>query len=236
MSREPERMEKDSMAFKREPSVENSPRLHSARRSSPITTQDSTEAEAHSTVSSTPEDEEERESSDVIKAVSSRLCNSAEPASELSATAENPNGVDQTYNSSLTYTDTICDVQPANPPLDFSDRQSPIDLREPDATHDNLFLLNNSPPHLQPSSAPVAILPEDPMAGMIALVTASELPQAGVVSSYGSELCPGVSLLESTALEGMALLSQMAELEMQRQPREDTQGRSICSLLCIMLF
>lgn len=235
VSREPEPVEEESTVFKREPSVddENNPRLlHSP------TTQDSTQAEAHPTVTPPPQDEQEQ----VVKidAVSShpRLYDSSRLERERTSTAdaaEDSTGL----HSSLTYTDAhsaVCDVQPANPPLDLSDR--PIDLSEPDAPHldskhDNLFLPNASPPHLQP--APVAILPEDPMAGMIALVAASELPQAGAVSvaavsSYESELCPGVSLLESTALEGMALLSQMAELEMQRQTIEDTQGRSICSL------
>ncbi|XP_056609882.1 trinucleotide repeat-containing gene 18 protein isoform X3 [Triplophysa dalaica] len=252
VSTEPEPIE-ESTAFKREPSVEvenvlsqNSPRLlHSAFGSFP-TTHDSTQAEAHPTITPPPRDEQEQDSREVVKieTISSsppRLYDSSSLESERTSKAEA--GEDSTsLHSSLTYTDAssvVCDIQPANPPLDLSDRKSPIDLREPDAPHlesihDNLFLPNTSPPHLQP--APVAILPEDPMAGMIALVTASELPQAGAVSvaakvsSFGSEICPGVSLLESTALEGMALLSQMAELEMQRQPREDTQGVMLCGL------
>lgn len=70
------------------------------------------------------------------------------------------------------------------------------------------------------------------MAGMLALLTASELPQSGVLTTMAemtpTEMmhCPGISLLESAAAAGMALLSQMAELEMQRHQRDAIQGKA----------
>lgn len=69
--------------------------------------------------------------------------------------------------------------------------------------------------HQQPSSAsPLDITTEDPMAGMIALVAASELPQAMPSQA-------GTALLEPGALQGMALLSDMAALELERQQGDD---------------
>ncbi|XP_051571991.1 trinucleotide repeat-containing gene 18 protein-like isoform X6 [Myxocyprinus asiaticus] len=258
-ARDPETMEESSPQFKKEPSLEDNidtitqnvlRPLHSVSGAASINTQDSSnpiEAEAHPR--SRTENEEEQDGKEAIKvevASSSHpeLYNTSSPDSERITTAEAAESsiglVDQAYQPSSSYITVSCDIQPANPPLDLSDRLKPVEP-VPDALdlvskHDNLFLPNRSPPHLQPSSPPVPILPEDPMAGLIALVTASELPQAGPVcilsevSSSRSELCPGVSPLESTALEGMALLSQIAELEMQRQPSDDTQGVMHCGL------
>ncbi|KAL0197258.1 hypothetical protein M9458_005798, partial [Cirrhinus mrigala] len=255
-SREPESLKEGGTVFKKEPNLEDSKDVLSqdSLRLAPITTQDSsapTEAKAHprDTAIPSPEEESDQEDEEAVKIEAassshpglyetSRL--DSERTTGVETTEPSTGLVDKVYkSSSSSYTDThhvVCDLQPAHPSSDLSDSLNPLDLRDPvpDAPHlesklDNPFLPNSSPLHLQPSSAPVAILPEDPMAGMFALVTASELPQAGAVSiladacSSRSELCAGVSPLESTALEGMALLSQMAELEMQRQPREDTQ-------------
>lgn len=253
-SREPESMDEGSTVFKNEPNLEDSKDVLSqdSLRVAPIIMQDSntpTEEEACPRATPSPEDEPDQEEGEAVKietAASSHtgLYETSRPDAERTTraeTAEDSIGlVDQVYKSTSGYTDThlvACDIQPTKPPSDLSESLNPVDLRDPDTSHlesklDNLFLPNSSPPHLQPSSAPVAILPEDPMAGMFALVTASELPQAGAVSILAdactsrSELCKGVSPLESTALEGMALLSQMAELEMERQPRDDTQGES----------
>lgn len=254
-SREPKSMEEGGTVFKKEPNLEDNKHVLSQNslRLAPITAQDSStprEAEAHPRGKATPSpeeesDEEDREAVKIEAAASSHpgLYKTSRLDSERTTRAETAEAsiglVDQVYKSTSSYTDAhhvVCDIQPAKPPLDLSDSLNPIDP-VPDAPHlesklDNPFLPNSSPPHLQPSSAPVAILPEDPMAGMFALVTASELPQARAVSiladacSSRSELFADVSPLESTALEGMALLSQMAELEMQRQPRDDTQGES----------
>lgn len=251
-------MDEGDTVFKKEPNLEDSKDVLSQDdlRVAPITTQDSntpTEAEAcpRPTATPSPEDEPDQEEEEAVKieaAVSSHpgLYETSRPDVEKTTRAETAEDsidlVDQVYKSTSGYTDipvVACDIQPKKPPSDLSESLNPLDLRDPvpDAPHlesklENLFLPNSSPPQLHPSSAPVAILPEDPMAGMFALVTASELPQAGAVSILAdactsrSELCKGVSPLESTALEGMALLSQMAELEMQRQPRDDTQGES----------
>ncbi len=249
-------MVEGSTVFKKEPNLEDHKDVLSqdSLRLAPITTQDPstpTEAEAHPRGKATPSPEEESDEEDG-EAVKIEAAASSHPGlyktsrldSQRTTRAEigRQSLVDKVYKSSSSYTDAhhvVSDIQPAKPALDLSDSLNPVDRRDPapDTPHlesklDNPFLPNSSPPHLHSSSAPVAILPEDPMAGMFALVTASELPQAGAVSIQAdvccsrSELCAGVSPLECTALEGMALLSQMAELEMQRQPRDDTQGES----------
>ena len=85
---------------------------------------------------------------------------------------------------------------------------------------DNLFPTHTSPPPLHLAlplacSPAVTILSEDPMAGLFALVAASELPQAGSLF-VPAECSAIVTPLESSALEGIALLSQLAELEMEK--------------------
>lgn len=77
------------------------------------------------------------------------------------------------------------------------------------------------------SPLPLLIGPEDPMAGMLALLTASEMAQAGPRTPpaptlipqtedppVGSDCC-STGPLEMVALEGMALLSQMAQREIE---------------------
>lgn len=77
-----------------------------------------------------------------------------------------------------------------------------------------------------PPLGPVHIQPEDPMAGMMALVTASELPQACSLLALPGTLSAdprrsaGILPLEAAALEGIALLSEIAELELQRRCNE----------------
>lgn len=75
------------------------------------------------------------------------------------------------------------------------------------------------------SPLPLLIGPEDPMAGMLALLTASEMAQAGRRTPPAPTLIPqtedpplgadcySAGPLEMVALEGMALLSQMAQRE-----------------------
>ncbi|CAB1350380.1 unnamed protein product, partial [Coregonus sp. 'balchen'] len=99
----------------------------------------------------------------------------------------------------------------------------------------------SSPPPLSPSPpppSPLNIVPEDPMAGMIALLAASQMTQAAppvllpsllqTEASLGRDVAsPGC--LEAWAMEGMALLSHMASLEMDRiqleQGEEMEEGR-----------
>lgn len=81
------------------------------------------------------------------------------------------------------------------------------------------------PPSLN-SPLPPVIVPEDPMAGMFALLTASEMARARpstpptptlipqIENPPGGPDCSSAGALEMVALEGMALLSQMAQQEM----------------------
>ncbi|XP_064815556.1 uncharacterized protein LOC135531437, partial [Oncorhynchus masou masou] len=93
----------------------------------------------------------------------------------------------------------------------------------------------SSPPPLSPS--PLNIVPDDPMAGMMTLLAASQMTQAvppalptlpqTEASSLGRDVAsPGC--LEVWALEGMTLLSDMASLEMDRIQLE--QGEVLCGL------
>lgn len=82
------------------------------------------------------------------------------------------------------------------------------------------------PPPSSNSPLPLVIGPEDPMAGMLALLTASEMAQARPSTPPAPTLTPQIKnppvgadcgsagALEIVALEGMALLSQMAQQEM----------------------
>lgn len=89
------------------------------------------------------------------------------------------------------------------------------------------------PPTAPESPLPLLIIsPEDPMAGMLALLAASEmatparpgtppapilLPQTEDASPLPvGDNCSGAGPLEMVALEGMALLSQMAQREMEQ--------------------
>lgn len=88
------------------------------------------------------------------------------------------------------------------------------------------------PPPNCNSPLPLIIGPEDPMAGMFALLTASEMaiqlrpgtPPASTLvpqidSPVGADYSSAASL-EMVALEGMALLSQMAQSDMKHISQE----------------
>lgn len=86
-----------------------------------------------------------------------------------------------------------------------------------------------SPPS---SNSPLPLVPEDPMAGMLALLTASEMAQTHPRTPSGLTLTlqkyPSASpdssstgALEMVALEGMALLSQMAQQEISMDQGEE---------------
>lgn len=89
------------------------------------------------------------------------------------------------------------------------------------------------PPPTSNSPLPLVIGPEDPMAGMFALLTASEMAiQARPSTPPAPTLIPQIDnspvgadyssagSLEMVALEGMALLSQMAQSEMEHISQE----------------
>lgn len=102
----------------------------------------------------------------------------------------------------------------------------PINLHSPSRRE-----IASEPPVCAPptSDSPLPLVTghEDPMAGMIALLTASEMAQARpstppaptllpqIENSLVSPNCSGAGALEMVALEGMALLSQMAQQEME---------------------
>lgn len=82
------------------------------------------------------------------------------------------------------------------------------------------------------SPPPLAISSEDPMAGLLALATASEMVAARAATPPAPTLLPQVEdpstgpdysatgALEKVALEGMALLSQMAQQELENMRQE----------------
>lgn len=100
------------------------------------------------------------------------------------------------------------------------------------------------PPPASNSPLPLVIGPEDPMAGMLALLTASEMAQARpgtppaptLVPQIENQLdradCSGTGALEMVALEGMALLSQMAQQEMENISME--QELTLEGLDCLL--
>lgn len=91
------------------------------------------------------------------------------------------------------------------------------------------------PPPISTSLLPLTIAPEDPMAGMLALLTASEMPEASfsappalsrIPHTEGPAVdtdCSSAGALEIVALEGIAMLSQMAQREVDRISQE--QGK-----------
>lgn len=112
---------------------------------------------------------------------------------------------------------------------------------QPDAAINLLTPSQREPGSQSPgSSAPVSNstlpVPEDPMAGMLALLTASEMARAHpcspaatltaqMESSPLTPDCGSTGALEMVALEGMALLSQVAQQEMD--PLSHDQGESV---------
>lgn len=91
----------------------------------------------------------------------------------------------------------------------------------------------DSPPASPPTSHSASPLPEDPMAGMLALLTASEMARARPCSPAptlpaqgdtcaGPPDCSSTGALEMVALEGMALLSQAAQ--QSTEPHGPDQG------------
>lgn len=95
---------------------------------------------------------------------------------------------------------------------------------------------SESPVTSPPISNSTLPVPEDPMAGMFALLTASEMARARprtpapalttqMESSPLTPDCSSTGALEMVALEGMALLSQVAQQEMQ--PLSQDQGELV---------
>ncbi|KAG7459991.1 hypothetical protein MATL_G00216470 [Megalops atlanticus] len=97
-----------------------------------------------------------------------------------------------------------------------------------------LTLTGHPPLPLRPPSPDIA--PEDPMAGMIALVAASELPQAcPLPTPTDMKESPSDAIaLESADMAGMTLLGEVAELELERR-RSDFQCMAHCGLESLLL-
>uniref|UniRef100_A0A3Q4GAE1 Trinucleotide repeat containing 18 n=1 Tax=Neolamprologus brichardi TaxID=32507 RepID=A0A3Q4GAE1_NEOBR len=92
-------------------------------------------------------------------------------------------------------------------------------------------------PPLYPLPAPTSPLPllissEDPMAGMLALLTASEMVHPLSITPPAPTLIPQIEScstagpMEMVALEGMALLSQMAQQELENSHKEQVFSAS----------
>lgn len=99
---------------------------------------------------------------------------------------------------------------------------------------------------LYPPHSSVSPLPEDPMAGMLALLTASEMAQARPGTPPAPTLlpqtdnppadCSSAGPLEMVALEGMALLSQMAQQEMEHISQEKGERSGALSSIRLRVF
>ncbi|XP_017309890.1 trinucleotide repeat-containing gene 18 protein isoform X2 [Ictalurus punctatus] len=262
-SREPKRVEESVVPFKEEPGLENSKDVlgqdcitQSIHSVASISSQDSctpVEAEACSRAAASPLPEESKEDdkADLFSSTPQKLYQRSgsdldvSPAAEVSKSSLNL--PESAFTSSSNYTDMQpidCSIRPSDSPSVHTERlisapkpkEPTHDTPDLESTHSDIPLPCPTPPVLLPGPAPAAIQTEDPMAGMLALLTASELPQSGVLTTMAemtpTEMmhCPGISLLESAAAAGMALLSQMAELEMQRHQRDAIQGIMHCGL------
>lgn len=261
-SREPKQLEECVVPFKEEPGRENSKEVlgqdvlgitQSVHSAAPVSCQHSctsVEAVACSTAAASPLPEENKEEQDdkedLFTSTQQELYQRSEsdldwsPAAKVSQSSLNL--PESAYTSSSDYTDMQpidCSICPSDLPSVHTERlvsapvhkEPTLDTPNLKSTHSDM-LSCSTPAMLLPVPVPVAMQSEDPMAGMLALLTASELPQSGPPSTMadmppiGVVDCPGISLLESTAAEGMALLSQMAELEMQRHQRDSMQGKA----------
>ncbi|KAK2836594.1 hypothetical protein Q7C36_014463 [Tachysurus vachellii] len=259
-SREPKGVEESVVPFKEETDLENSKEVlgqdgitHSIHSAAPISSQDSctlVEADACSGAAASPlpmeNKEEQGDMPDLFSSPQQELYQRARSDLDRIPAADISNLTEVVYNSS-NYTDMQpidCSIHSSDSPSVHTERLIPeLKSKEPFLDAPNLESTQvdiphhcSSPPVLLPAPMAVPIQSEDPMAGMLALLTASELPQSGALTTMaelppaGMVQCQGISLLESTAVEGMALLSQMAELEMQRHQRDSMQGIMHCGL------
>lgn len=260
-SRDPKRVEESVVPFKEDPDLENRKEVlgqdgitHTVHSATPISSQDSctpVEAAACSRAAASPLPEENKEEqddkADLFPSTQHELYQRSGSDVDRSPTAEVSKSSlilpESAYTSSSNYTDMQpidCRIRPSDSPSAHTERLIPapkpkeptLDTPDLELTHSDIPRQCSTPPVLLPAPVPVAIQSEDPMAGMLALLTASELPQSGALTTMaemppaGMVQCLGISLLESTAAEGMALLSQMAELEMQRHQKDSVQGKA----------
>ncbi|XP_037544799.1 trinucleotide repeat-containing gene 18 protein [Nematolebias whitei] len=190
--------------------------------------------------------EEEKEEEDPIKMeASSRSCHAANDVSPACAeAAPKPEVIkdsDQTpYQSSITAEPDV--QEPSQMCVSLEQTTSTVcEQEQPDAS-----CLTESTCELPALSPPLPLVfgPDDPMGGMFALITASEIAQARASSPppptlvlqvenppVGSDLsCAGA--LEMVALEGMALLSQMGQHE--AEPHIQDEDLALEGLVCLL--
>lgn len=259
-SREPKRVEESIVLFKKEPGLENSKDIlgqdgiaQSIHSVPPVCSQElctPVEAGVCSRAVASPLSEENKEVQDdkteLFASAQQELYQRSGSDLDRSTASEVSKSSlslpESAYASSSNYTDIQpidCSIRPPDlPSVDTERFISAPEHKEPshdttdlESAHCDIPISCSSPSVLLPAPVPVAIQSEDPMAGMLALLTASELPQSGGFTSMAempptkTVQCPEISLLESTAAEGMALLSQMAELEMQRNQKDSMLGK-----------
>lgn len=90
----------------------------------------------------------------------------------------------------------------------------------------------DSPPTSPPIAKPTLPVPEDPMAGMLALLAASEMAPAHPCSPAPTPTVSGA--LEMVALEGMALLSQVVQQDVE--PLSPDRGELVVVVVMMKLF
>lgn len=260
-SREPKRVEESIMPFKKEPGLENSKEnlgqdgiTQSIHSVAPVSSQElctpvKTVVCSRAVASPLPEENKEvqDDKAELFAPAQQELYQRSgsdldrSPASEVSKSSLSL--PESAYVSSSNYTDIQpidCSIRPSDLPSVHTEmfvsapehKEPTLDTPDLESAHCDIPLSCSTPSVLLPAPVPVAIQSEDPMAGMLALLTASELPQSEAFTSMAEMPptrivpCPGISLLESTAAEGMSLLSQMAELEMQRHQKDSMQGKA----------
>lgn len=180
--------------------------------------------------------EEEKEGGQIKMEVSSYSCQAAYPPPPLLTEAEPKPEVikdperyppciaaDSDSQESLEQiTSAVCEQEQPDTPIN-----SHTPCQKESVTETPVY-----PPPAADSPLPLLIGPEDPMAGMFALLAASEMAQARPCTPPAPTLLPqienppmgaaysGAGALEMVALEGMALLSQMAQREMENMSLE----------------
>ncbi|XP_062868829.1 trinucleotide repeat-containing gene 18 protein isoform X2 [Trichomycterus rosablanca] len=242
-SRQPKHMNKRIIPFKEEPGLVDSGEAlnqdslgESLHSSGPVCSQESNspadaELRIRATASPLPEVNEDQDKKADLASSSQlelyqvlRLESDRNPAVE--AANRSHSLLESAYTPVLDYTDVQpidCSIRSLDLPSASTERLIPacevkVSIVDTQESMCDQAVTCSASPVLHPVPVPATILSEDPMAGMLALVKASEMPQAGASRTVE------ISLLESSAAEGMALLSQMAELEMQSHQKDYTLG------------
>lgn len=184
--------------------------------------------------------EEEKEEGPIKMEVSSYSCKASYPRPPLTQAEPQPEVI-RAPEGYLSWTPTDPHTQESVLMSQEPTSTSACAEKQPDAvikllTPSQRDLGSESPVTSPPISNSTLPVPEDPMAGMFALLTASEMARARprtpapalttqMESSPLTPDCSSTGALEMVALEGMALLSQVAQQEMQ--PLSQDQGELV---------